>query len=748
MLPLNNQFCLLLLFLSHGLLGQLSVIDSLKRELQVEREDTIRVNQLCDLAFRLRQIDPDSTLLLSAQALEMSRKLDFKRGISRAYYSQGVGHHIKGQYDSAMAFYNQGMDLALETSSLALQSRFVNNIGLIHWNRGDYARALEQFHRSLSLDQQLQDEYGECRSLNNIGLVYRSLSQFKNALDYLQRAFNRLEILEDQFGMAQCSHNIGLTLTDLDRYEDSKEYFKNSIELSSSSGVICHQVYPLVGLAQAFLETGRADSALFYAHQVFQKPEDCREPKNISTAYQVIGLSHLKRENYQKAEEALLKSYEISDRVGFESASLQTTETLYDLYRRIGKTKLAFEYNDIHKSIKDSLHNDEVTLEIARLEAVFEYEKEKEKLILEQEKEELAYQSQLRRRELILYAVTGGTVLLLAFFINLYLSLQRKKRDNGLIVSQKQKLEELAEMKDRLTSMIAHDMKNMLNTIIGYSSGHSGDKKMRGINQSGNAILNLVSNMLDVQRFEEASMTLQTRQCRLSDLLSVSEMHVQALLDSKNIQLDLEVSDGLYIKADKDIMTRVLTNLMINAIKYSPVGKTIKVSAGLKASDPSWCYISVTDEGGGIDEDDLDHVFDQYWQSSKQTKGKGSIGLGLAFCKIAVEAHQGSIHAISDNNGATLLIELPVEGQLVHDHDRHCSETKEALILEQEIDLLATFHPSLKELEVFEIGEIRDLLEEMEQKGIRSRWKSELQSAVFQGNEEAYQDLLAQLVKT
>ncbi|MEP1788813.1 ATP-binding protein, partial [Reichenbachiella sp.] len=462
-----------------------------------------------------------------------------------------------------------------------------------------------------------------------------------------------------------------------------------------------------------------------------------------------LGKVEQQRGNLRSGLRYFTQALHLARETGKRDTRQNAEEGLYKVNKQLGDFRKALHYHEMFKATYDSLFNEENTSEIARLEAEHEFSQEKQQLLADQEKEEFILQNEIKRQRILQYTALGGVILFLLLFVSFYISYRRKKRANEVISSQNQKMEELSQFKDGLTHMIAHDMKNSLNTILGFSASEPFDKKMKGISQSGQVLLNLVTNMLDVQRFEEAEVFLDLKPCQVKDLVEEARLQVALLLQMKSLRLEIRVPDQLTIQADAEMIVRVLVNLLNNAIKYSKPGSLITLSiASTTENADSFCQISVTDEGEGVEADKLPYIFDKFWKDSSKAYGPiASTGLGLTFCKLAVEAHNGEIKVTSEaGKGTTFLVILPREtsGEVLTEEVQktHYGGNEGALILDNERALLSKLATQLRTLEVYQVGEINALLQELEEAQVKSKWKRDIETAINQGDEAVYRELL------
>ncbi|GAB4109786.1 MAG: 7TM diverse intracellular signaling domain-containing protein [Thermoflexibacter sp.] len=305
-----------------------------------------------------------------------------------------------------------------------------------------------------------------------------------------------------------------------------------------------------------------------------------------------------------------------------------------------------------------------------------------------------------------------------------------------------EKMQELDTFKEGLTSMIVHDLKNPLNTILGL-----GERKE--VIQAGKQMLNMVLNILDVQKFEKAQFGLNLADYRLQNIVRQALSEVKLLIERKSLTVESLISPSLYVKADFEIMARVLVNILTNAIKFSPNNSKIMLSSTLKEVSPpaNFVLLAITDQGEGIAPDKIPHIFDKFSQVKERKSGEvRSTGLGLTFCKMAVEAHGGVIDVISKpHQGATFWLTLPQGVSVVE-------SAKSELIVENAMEISLSYAsqtyllPYLSELRKFTVYEYSDVKNILDQVTPYNQeiilWKRHLENALRACNEEKYRELL------
>ncbi|MEL6536488.1 MAG: HAMP domain-containing sensor histidine kinase, partial [Bacteroidota bacterium] len=317
------------------------------------------------------------------------------------------------------------------------------------------------------------------------------------------------------------------------------------------------------------------------------------------------------------------------------------------------------------------------------------------------------------------------------------------------LIDKNAELGRLSRYKEELTHMIAHDLKNPLNIILGLSDDPKWGRKAQSMREAGQTMLQMVTNMLDVQKFEEAQMQLESSHIRLVDLATKASGQVDLLLQAKSLVLHNQVNKNWVVFADESLLMRIFLNLFTNAIKYSNLGGSITVEA--TAGADGWVSVTVADQGQGMDDNSRRHVFDKYFQIKARKSGKiRSTGLGLTFCQLAVEAHGGSIEVASaPEQGTQFTFTLPqgdVNSCKLEDPEVRPTAVSHHLPVLSAADWqqLGDLPERLRNTPLYEAGIIRALLQEIpEDAAPFKEWKEALIQAALHWNESRYQQLLS-----
>ena len=237
------------------------------------------------------------------------------------------------------------------------------------------------------------------------------------------------------------------------------------------------------------------------------------------------------------------------------------------------------------------------------------------------------------------------------------------------LIEAKELAERANEAKSRFLANMSHELRSPMHAVLSYArlgehkALQASPDKLRDyflrIRTSGDRLLKLVDNLLDLSRLEAGGMVLERQIVQLPAVVEAVADEFDALRVARDITLSLHVEPALpAIDADPQRIAQVVRNLLSNALKFSPPGGRITVHLG--SDDASEVWLRVTDQGLGIPEAELEAVFDKFVQSSATRNGAGGTGLGLAICREILAAHGGRIVARNaPGGGACFEVILP-----------------------------------------------------------------------------------------
>lgn len=255
-------------------------------------------------------------------------------------------------------------------------------------------------------------------------------------------------------------------------------------------------------------------------------------------------------------------------------------------------------------------------------------------------------------------------------------SLVRIKRQRDELERAYDNLQHAEEMRDNLATMLVHDLRTPLTTLLTpldmLATGQLGDldqsqeEIVKMCERSAEHLLRLVNQLLDIHKLENGHMELEPAAVEARELILGALEEVEPATVDRKVSFETNIESGLpEFTVDRDLIERVLMNLLGNAVRYTPVGGRIRIDArrdpGSNGTDATVVF-SVRDEGPGIEPEHQQRIFDKFGSADMRRNHRDvSTGLGLTFCKLAVEAHNGAIWVDSTpGQGSTFSFTVPV----------------------------------------------------------------------------------------
>ncbi len=658
----------------------------------------------------------------------------------------GACHFYLGEEDSATFYVEQQKIIGIAIGNIAHISVALRNLSIIYRGKGEFAKALASIQEGkdalLTLENSDKKDLAIATLNSALGSLFFMRDDYEQAKQMYLKAYD-IFITKENNSTITLLYEMGDIYKSLDLHDSSAYYYKRSLQLARELDQEVDIIYIQSRLSDLYFDMKAWNLSEAYADSGLAKQ------KIKQLAFEGFFLNKSKAElllrkekTYQAlsyAQKAQSWSDSLDANIEFDK---EINDLLYRIHKRSGNLQMALRHHELFKLLNDSLRSEAQTQEFTIVDQEHKAEKKRLALIAEQEKTELALNNKLQQQRVIQYSAFAGFGLVCLLAISFYRSYKTKQQDNARIQEQadqltfsNEQLLELSNFKEGLTHMIAHDMKNSLNVILGLSENES-EEKMKQIHQSGGQLLSLVLNMLDIQKFEEAQIHLNPSRQSIQKLVSEAVLQVELLAYSEGLSIERDLEDTPFVLCNENLMVRVLVNLLTNAIKYSRGQSSIKVET--KQTEKDFVAFSIRDYGTGIHKEDLPHVFDKFWQTSAKNSGQvSSTGLGLTFCKLAVEAHGGDIRVDSTyGEGSVFTFTLPVNAA-AEMHDAHGN-----LIMSEERNLVHELSAELKKLQVYQAGEIFKILNREDARNMQSPWAYELRMAVEQSDTEKYRQLV------
>ncbi|OJJ15867.1 hypothetical protein BKI52_36725 [marine bacterium AO1-C] len=663
------------------------------------------------------------------------------RGIARTLLRQ-----LK--YDESEIFLKKALKVAEETNDLELLALTYQELGNVRSRQGRGPQGLYYLLKALEIYKSLAAPARISFINNVIGSLYLNLDLLDKAEKFYLKSYHMIST----YASIPINHKAHL-LEDMAYLYYKKGKYELTIKYANQAQEIRKKgLWPKGFIGASYNKLGKSTEAVEILREVVQGAKQRNQPYTEHFFRPYLGQALINAKKFAEAKEVLTKSFEnIQQRNLIRSKPLILRE-LARLYKAQGQLKKSWYYKDMYLELKDSLfryHNAQQVLVIKQEILAETAAKTKEQDLIRKQLEIEKQQIEVKQRTTLLVIFALVTILILLALFQVIKSRRTQVKYNQLLAGQNEQLTSLSHFKQQMMGMIVHDLKNPLNAIIGLSEKQP-DPKFTSINQAGKQMQVLVTNILDVQRMEEDKMVLQKEVVAIDSLLHDVQEQVQLITRDKNLKVYLHSLPDVYIKVDTELISRVLINLLSNAIKYTPQNGSIHVS--VETSGAHTCKVLVTDTGIGIAPEYLGKIFDRFQQALPSAEGFiRATGLGLTFCKLAVETHGGKIGVKSTQGaGSTFWFTLPTVKTTTTD------KVPEPLLIKtdyqvkltpREQEVLLPLATQIQQYQIYETTNICKVLKLIDEQSSASLqdWKTQVEESMYTWNEAKFRKLLTEI---
>ncbi len=561
-------------------------------------------------------------------ALKIYTQLNDKEGVGMCLNNVGLVNHDLGNYEIATDYYLKGLRAFGKNQNNKTVAIINNNLGNIFTLENDLEQAKLYFTKALDINSKLNIIDGIKNNYINLGLIADKEDSTEMALDYYQKALEICIKINDKLSSATCYTNIAVVFANKKEYTTALSYYDKAIEANVEAGNPLGNINDLC---------------------------------NIGIIYSAQNKSNLAINNFQEAYDLAIKSRK-KDMIE-RAAYLLALE-----YGSKGFYKMASEYHIISRTYRDSLFDEDTKLNISRLEMKHQFENKVKELELQQMEKNILQKAELEKQKLIRnYFIGGALFLLLLLIIAIYSYLLKKRTNQQLLIKnaeignqseeinlqnemliernekiteQKDKIEQLNKSKDKIFSIIGHDLRSVVGTTAS-SLGFLANKKSAIEGENTQLLLNelrdnakrtfdLLENLLSWGKSQMYGITIEPAQFDIADSIKETISFLNTMAQKKNIALNTKFEGKTIVFADIESIKTVIRNLISNAIKFTEKNGEIEVSI---MEVDNKVKISITDNGIGISDDEIQKIMDpSQFHTTTGTSHEGGAGLGLSLC--------------------------------------------------------------------------------------------------------------------
>ena len=653
-------------------------LDSLAIQLRGAKNDSVRLMILIQLSREAEYSDYSKCRHYAEEASTMASKLNADWAYGKLYFRLAFLETMEGDYAEALNFdlrcskiYEKNRD------SINLANSYID-VGSDYRDLGEYDEAYFYLTQSYWIAKNHrkkpdgQDSLTMAIALHNIGTVFTELGQFDVALQHLRASEKLSMAIRDELGPAYSSDEIGELFRKKKDYEQAE---RNLLAAEAEAHRLkIRFLLPRVQyhLANLYLDKEDLAKSLTYFDSVKFQQTKVNNQFGLAECDLGKGKVMARSGNFPAALKLYESSLAVSNQLNARNLALSCYNELSSLHEIMKNYDKALSFLRKHDVLRDSIFSKSTMEKLLQNQIRFETRsKDIEIMALSQLRQEQS--SEIERQELVQNILVVVAVLSVILLYAVYRSSRRRKRINRLLLEHQREikkrsaeLHQLNQVKDKFFSIISHDLRSPMNALAGILnlldqkniSPEEFSELTQTLRTQFNHTRTLINNLLDWTILQMDKLSIQQERVNLHSAVEESFDIVRNLYPKKNIHMGNLMDKSILGYADPNILSLVLRNLILNAIKFTESGGKIEVKAHPNGNE---IVVSVSDNGIGIKPEAKQSLFEK--TSSYSTHGtaneKGT-GLGLILCREFVEKNGGKIWMESElGKGSTFFFTLP-----------------------------------------------------------------------------------------
>lgn len=611
--------------------AQQSETDSLESLVKSLPTDTTKVWLLNKLVGSLREKDNNKALPFAYEAKTLAELLSYKRGLGQA----------------------------------------LENLGWILYRKGDYSRSLDISTSALKITEELKDKKAIGRCLINVAAIYYEQKQLTKGIETLKKAYQVGKEAGDARTMGRSLNNIAYMFQGFNEMDSAFIYAQQGILASEASGDLYLTAFAKRTLGDIYLAKKDVQQALKNFNECLAiSVRESNTFLKVSTLHR-IGMSYTTLGKYDKALDYLLEGITIATEYGYADALERTYKNVSDIYHKKNDQARAYVYLGKYLAIHDSLHNQRSSEQITLMQTRFDTELKQAQIEL-LTKDTALKEEEIERQRVWIYFYAGCLSLLIILAFVLFYN-NRHTRQAKMVLEEKnveiqrhtQELSNLNTTKDKLFSIISHDMRTpvaslrALMDVVG-ASGLSQEEFIqisKVLKRNIDSVYDDLDNLLLWAQSQLKGLQAFPETIEIGNLAHEKITLFKEQAQAKNITIINNIDPEAAVFADKNHVSLVFRNLIQNAIKFNRSGGTITLSSRVNGERYE---IEVSDSGIGINPEDINKLFNAETHFTKPgTHKEKGVGIGLLLTKEFIETNHGAIWVTSEpGRGTTFTFSL------------------------------------------------------------------------------------------
>lgn len=573
--------------------------------------------------------------------------------LASIYYNIGSEYNQQSVYDSSDFYVKKGIKIGHEIKNDNIITRGYMILGNFYLNKNDFTNAFKMYSKADSIcdnNDSLKISAFHAKLYNYLGYAVRVTDGYKKTLGYYLKSKSIYEKLNDNKGIQELNTGLAQLYANEDKFNDALPLINEAIKYYKYDISGPNYTYAIIVRGYLFIKMKRFVDAekdyLEYYDIIFKSHDKALQSRAVG----YLAYMYKMKKDYGKS--IALYNRAISMHQQYDSKKTDLYEELIGIYTETKNYKMLSKTYEEYINVRDEIDKNGTDKKIFELETKYETAKKEKEIAVLTTKNSLAEAKKARQRNLFI----GIFLIIISGFASLFYMYKNK-------IKTAQKLTELNELKSKFFANISHEfrtpltlIKSPLQNLQTEITNDSQLKQLKMIDKNSGRLLELVDQLLELSKIDSGKLKLILKEGNVSLFLAsiVEPYEFQAkenqFLYSGSIEKNTE---NHYF--DKDVIQKIVTNLLSNALKYTTENGSIHFESKIHSNHLEMVFNNSNSE---IRKEDLAGLFERFYQKSESHQG---FGIGLALVNELVELYDGKIETSLENSVLSFKISLPLE---------------------------------------------------------------------------------------
>lgn len=618
-------------------------IGEITGKLAAAKDDTNKIGLYKQAIDYYKRVLPDSAFSFAERGLKLAIDIKSKTGEAQMLLAMGSLDKTIGRMAAARARVSKSLEMFEQLHNARYVAIARSELGVIEGMQGNYDVATKQFIGALKIYDSLGDSIGQAQSYTKLGVVNEGKHNLEKASSYYKTAFDISKAQHDTINMIYLLNNMGILLGKQEKFKEALDVCKKGLEYCKSAPFNDGHISLLMNCGIIYRLWGKEKEAM----NLYRQALDLARQHNLKAQEPnlLLNIAQLKTVTTQQERLPLLKeALAAAKATSQNNIVIELYHAIADEYASSGGYRDAYLYKDTANDLESEMLVSQSNANVADLETLYALDKSQHKV---SQLQELSTMMNNQRNVIIVIAIiiTGA-------FIAVFISYRKTSRLNTELKTGQQELAAANMVKDKMFSVIGHDLRSPTSTVIGMLRVLEQDKGTidheerqtiyRDLVAQSEASLETLNKLLLWGSRQIKGISVQAEEFIAGEIIESNLVLLRENMAGKKLHMENNVPSDTCVYTDKSHFDFIVRNLLSNAVKYSKKQGRIEIGLCPDAADDFVCFY-VKDEGVGIPDAQKAKIFDAGISSNPGTDNEKGTGLGLLLCKEFVEQNGGRI---------------------------------------------------------------------------------------------------------